>query len=429
MIFALALALLGQAAGPRVLTLEEALRTARERQPQLRQARAATGAAGARSSEAFAALLPQLTATASYQRTTANFINRPGSAPRTFNTDTNSSFSLYNFFSGNISASQLLWDFGAAPNRWRAARAQEESSVSSERATALLVGFNVRSAYFAARASRSLVKVARDSLDNFNKHLEQIEAFVGAGTRPDIDLAQARTDSANARVTLINAENTYLTAKAQLNQAMGIEGPVDYDIADEALPPIKGEEAELPPLLEEALKARPEVASLEQQVRAQQLTASSIEGQYGPSLAATLGFTQGGTSISQLGWNASAGLTLSWNLFQGGLTRAQVREAEANAAGAVAQLDILRQQIRLDLDQARLAVRAARESVGAAQEALINARERLRLAEGRYETGVGSVIELGDAQVALTSAAAQAVQADDRLATARAQLLHALGRE
>ena len=111
------------------------------------------------------------------------------------------------------------------------------------------------------------------------------------------------------------------------------------------------------------------------------------------------------------------------------LVHAQVREAEANAAGAVAQLDILRQQIRLDLDQARLAVRAARESVGAAQEALINARERLRLAEGRYETGVGSVIELGDAQVALTSAAAQAVQADDRLATARAQLLHALGRE
>ena len=51
-----------------------------------------------------------------------------------------------------------------------------------------------------------------------------------------------------------------------------------------------------------------------------------------------------------------------------------------------------------------------------------------RLAEQRYAVGVGSAIELGDAQVALTQAAAQAVQADDKLATARAQLLRALGR-
>ena len=74
-------------------------------------------------------------------------------------------------------------------------------------------------------------------------------------------------------------------------------------------------------------------------------------------------------------------------------------------------------------------VRAAKESIGATQEALVNARERLRLAEQRYEVGVGSAIELGDAQLALAQAAAQAVQADDRLATARAQLLRALGRQ
>jgi outer membrane protein len=58
----------------------------------------------------------------------------------------------------------------------------------------------------------------------------------------------------------------------------------------------------------------------------------------------------------------------------------------------------------------------------------VNAREQLRLAEGRYSSGVGSIIELGDAQIAATSAAAQVVQADFNLATARAQLLTALGR-
>jgi outer membrane protein len=418
------------AASTRVLTLEEALRIARQRQPQLRQAHAASEAADARAGSAFSALLPQLSATASYQRTTANFINRPGSVPSSFGgAGGASSFDTFNFFSGNVAATQLLWDFGSAPNRWRAARAQADSAENSERATALQISLGVRSAYFAARANRALVGVAQELLQNQERHLQQIEGFVKAGTRPDIDLAQARTDAANARVVLIDAQNTYQTSKAQLNQTMGIEGPIDYEIADESLPPLAGEDGELEPLLQESFKARPEMVSLEQQVRAQLLTVRSIEGQYGPSLAASLGFTQGGTQVDRLKWNASAGLTLSWNLFQGGLTRSQVREAEANVAGAVAQLDQLRQQIRLEVDAARLAVRSAKTTVGAAQEALTNARERLRLAEGRYQHGVGSVIELGDAQVALTSAAAQAVQADDRLATARAQLAHALARE
>jgi outer membrane protein len=181
-------------------------------------------------------------------------------------------------------------------------------------------------------------------------------------------------------------------------------------------------------LFAEATAARPEVGALEEQVRANQLTTSALRGQYGPAISATAGFTQGGEFLRDLGWNATAGVTLSWQIFQGGLTRAEVQEAEANVANTVAQLDLLRQQIRSDVDSARLAVRAAKASISATQEALANAKVRLQLAEQRYQVGVGSAIELGDAQVALTQAAAQAVQADDRLATARAQLLRAVGR-
>jgi outer membrane protein len=74
-------------------------------------------------------------------------------------------------------------------------------------------------------------------------------------------------------------------------------------------------------------------------------------------------------------------------------------------------------------------VRAGKAALSAAGEALVNAREQLRLAEGRYQAGAGSAIELADAQVALTTAAAQRVQADYNLAASRAQLLRALGRE
>ena len=105
-----------------------------------------------------------------------------------------------------------------------------------------------------------------------------------------------------------------------------------------------------------------------------------------------------------------------------------MREAKWGLEAAKAQADTVRQQVRLDVEQARLAVRAAKAALDAAGDALVNAQELLRLAEGRYETGVGSIIELGDAQVALTAAAQQKVQAEYTVATARAQLIRAIGR-
>ncbi len=414
-------------AAARIVTLDEAVQSARERQPQIRQARATTEAAAARQSQALSSMLPQVSANASYLRTTTNAVSRPG-APPTPGAGSGS-FSTLPVISDNVTASILLFDFGATPNRYRAAGAFAESARESEQATSLQVDFTVRSTYFAARANKALVKVADETLANVQRHLAQTEGFVEAGTHPEIDLVQARTDAANARVQLINAQNQYEQSKVALNAAMGIIGPTDYDVGDEPMPALKDEDdPQGDQLYAEATEARPEVAALEQQVRANQLTVTSIRGQYGPAIAATAGFTQAGEYLDRLGWNASFGVTLNWQIFQGGLTNASVREAEATVANTVAQLDLLRQQIRSDVDSARLAVRAAKASISATREALTNARVRLDLAEQRYQVGVGSAIELGDAQVAVTQAAAQAVQADDQLATARAQLLRALGR-
>ncbi|HUJ27839.1 MAG TPA: TolC family protein [Myxococcales bacterium] len=404
-------------AAARVVTLEQAVESARQHQPQIRQAHAATDAANARAREAFAPMLPQVSAQAGYTRKTTNTstVAFTPSSP--------------NLFSDSISASQLIWDFGTSPYRWKSADAAADAQAANERAVGLQVDFTVRQAFFAARADRALVQVAQDNLTNTQAHLKQTEGFVQAGTHPEIDLLQARTDAANAQVQLINAQNTYETAKVTLNAAMGVLGPTDYDVSDESLGAVNDEDADAQPLFDEAMKTRPEVENIQKLVEADELTVRSYWGQYLPALSANAGLTQVGNSISDLTWNASVGVALSWNVFQGGLTRAQQQEAEANVQQEVAALDLLKQQLRSDVDSARLAVRAAKSSISAAQEALANAKVRLKLAEQRYQVGVGSAIELGDAQVALTQAAAQAVQADDNLATARAQLLRALGRQ
>ncbi len=430
----LATAAWAQTSPPRTLSLDEAVQTARANQPQLRQARAGTEAARARADEVRAPLLPQVNATANYQRATANRVVRPGATPFSSTTPLSSSltpssrFDTFDFYNFGLGASQLVYDFGQATGRWKAAKANAQAQADTERATLLQVDLNVRVAYFNARAAKALLQVAQETLSNQEGHFTQVQGFVQVGTQPEIDLAQARTNLANARVQLINAQNGYETAKVQLNQAMGVEGPTNYDVVDEALPPIDNENSPIEPLLEEALKARPEFAAFSNQVRAQELTIRSIEGAYFPSLSVSTDLTKGGTGLGSLTWNWDANVLLSWPLFQGGLTRAQGREARANLTNLNAQVDAFRQEVRLEVDQARLAVLAAKTSIGAAEEAVINAKEQLRLAEKRYETGVGNIIELSDAQLALTNAEAQQVQAQYNLASARARLLQALGR-
>jgi len=409
-----------------VITLEDATRITWESQPQIRQARANTAAAEARADEARAPLLPQLYSVSyTYERTTSNFTPHPGYLgsllpPTTY------SWTSYNYYNFNGTLSQLIWDFGLTLDAWRSAKVKAASQLDTERYTNLQVLLTTRAAYFTARANKDLVIVAQETLANQEAHLRQTEGFVAVGTQPEIALAQSRYNVANAQVQLIQAQNNYVTAKAQLNQAMGVEGATDYDVGNEAFPAVPGEDESTNSLLAKALTRRPDIRSDEEQIEAQHLAVSSVKGGYWPSLGVALNFFNSGTDAGT-NWNWNVQATANWNIFQGGLTEATQREQEADLVALYAQTDALRQQVRLDVEQARLAVRAAKATLSAADDALTNARELLRLAEGRYTVGIGNIIELSDAQVAETSAAAQKVQADYSLASARAQLLRALG--
>ena len=136
------------------------------------------------------------------------------------------------------------------------------------------------------------------------------------------------------------------------------------------------------------------------------------------------------TSSPGAAWRGTsgAGVQLSWPVFQGLLTRGQVREADAALQAARAERDGLVNQVWVAVQQAATGVRSAQEALVASEQALTAARERLRLADGRYAAGVGSIIELSDAELGATTAGAQRVAAEYALATARAALVLALGR-
>jgi outer membrane protein len=335
---------------------------------------------------------------------------------------------MFNSFNFGLTASVLLYDFNGSIDRLRASKQTHKASEERVRAAELSVDFAVRDAFFRARAQRALVGVARQALANAERHVAQIQAFVEVGTRPEIDLLQVRTDRGNARVALVQADNANALAKANLQRAMGVTDPVEFEVAEERLAPLADEGASLAELLKQALSARPDVTALERDLRASALTESASKGAFGPSVSALATGVRGGVELDDLRWNVGAGVQLNWPIVRGGATFAEVREARANVRSVEARIADLRQAVRLQVEEARLGLTAAGAVLEAAGEALENARGRLALAEGRYEAGVGNIIELGDAQVALTQAEAQSVSAEYSLSMARAQLLSALGR-
>ena len=425
------------------LTLRQAEQTALRNQPTVREAHGLLEAAEGRVEEARAGYLPQVSLSATYERTTGNFAQRPGilpssimatgtggnggSAAVTASTTSVSWNPQFNDYILGITGSQLIYDFGVTSQKWRAAGASRDAAHENTRTAALQTLLNVRKAYFTARANRDLVAVADETVRNQQKHVEQTQAFVRTGIQPDINLATVLTALANAKVQLVTTQNNFAVAEAQLAQAMGVTASNQYTLENDEFPPIAGEDGPNAPLVDQALKNRPEVANLVDQQRAQELTVSSVRGSYGPSLNAIANLSDAGIAINDLVPNWYVGLGLTWNLLQGGLTNGQVREAKGTLENLVGQVEALKLQVQVDVEQGRLGVQAAKATIGAANEALENARNQLTLAEKRYAHGLGSAVELDDAQVAYTSAEAQVVQARFNLAAARAQLLAALG--
>jgi outer membrane protein len=415
-------------APPQPLTLEAAVARGTACQPSVQQAKAQQEASAGRLLQARAAFLPQIGGLASYQRTTTNFVSRPGyvlaNQRLMASSPTNNSA---NFWSLGASATLLVYDFHLSIDRYRAARSSAESLRHNTQSVTVSTAYEIRAAYFNAIAQAALVQVAEQAQQNQRRHQDQVAGFVAVGTRASIDLAQARTDLANAQVDLVRAQNDQETALLLLNQAMGLDSDQAFVLATDTMAPLPQEQLGAAALAQSAQQTRPDLLYLVASLEAAARTVQSLQAGYLPSLGLGANYSDQGPDLKKLGWNWNVAATVNWNAFSGGLTAGQVHEARATRLALQATCRALRQQVHVDVESARLAIAAGKQTVVAAHVAADSAAELLRCAEARYQTGVGSFIEWSDAQLALRTAAAQQVQADFHLSTARAALLKALG--
>jgi len=414
-------------AGARPLTLDECVRTALSQHPDVRAAEAALDNARATRAAALGNYLPQGGFTYTTQRTTANYVVKPGvTVPSVLPPI---SGNLLNFHSGSLSVTQTLYDFGRTGGAYGAAAhsaGAAEGDLADVRSRTALVAVQ---SYFEVLKSRALLALADSTLQQQRSHEDQAKALYQVGRRARIDAVTAEANRANAELAQEQAQNALALARQTLALAMGIDDASDLEPQEADLPAMPEENDTTGAPLAQAQQARPDYLAQAERVEAQRGRVHAARGELLPNLSAGAGFTWQGEDFGSLANNFSVQVGVSVPIFNMFINGEKTSAASAELARQEAVLAELKQQVRLDLTRAQLNVREGVRRVDVTAVAERAATEQLRLAEARYQTGAGSILELGDAQVAATNAGSNSISARYDLSVARATLAQALGKQ
>jgi outer membrane protein TolC len=228
----------------------------------------------------------------------------------------------------------------------------------------------------------------------------------------------------------VRARNAVAVSFAALNNAIGVPEHPFYRVPDELeIPPQAVKPEELVATLEEstriALETRTELRALNARIRSAEASLTLAKRNFLPSLSADANWSYRG---QELPWapNWSVGGTLTVPILNPPLF-SQVNQAAANLASAQASEEITAQNIVLEVQQSFVDLVAARERIRTSEVLLESARENLALAQGRYQVGVGPLIDVTDAELALTQAESEHIQAIVDFKVSEARLRKAMG--
>ncbi len=394
LVLAALLSILAQAQDTLHLTLAEAEKLALDNNPQVTSAKF-TAAAGAQIPAQFhAAFEPQMFGSLtgvgadSGSRLAAGALNNPV---------------VYNRLGSGFSGSQLITDFGRTGNLVASAKYRAESQGELSSATRAQVLLTTDRAYYGVLRSQALLKVAQETVRARQLVADQVSLLAKSKLKSTLDVSFANVNLADAKLLLAGAQNDIRAAVVDLATAMGIPGEKAFVLAEEPLPDPLPDKIE--PLIQEALGKRPELASLRLERSAAERFAQAERALAFPSvgLVGTAGFVPAGQAVVP-GRYGAVGVNVNIPVFNGGLFKARRTEAELRTKAAEQNVNDLRNRIARDVRVAYLNAETGYERVGLSQQLLDQALMGLDLAQQRYTLGLGSIVELSQAQLNVTSA-------------------------
>jgi outer membrane protein len=395
-----------------VLTMEDAVKIALDNQPQIL---AKIGDYQAQLQNIAIQLAPQL------PQLTGQWGGKWDQSPSSVRNVTVQTRSLST--SATVTATQLLWDFGKTLAATDAARAGAKSSAEDVEIQKQETVRLVKEAYYGLALSNRLVQVRQAQLDRALVNLRSAKGFFEVGTQPKSSVTRAEVDVANGQLDIIKAVNDVNIFRLTINQLMGIPINTPTEIRDNLT--YEHVEFETKNLLNEAFARRPEYRQIKARYEQADYTVKQQFRNFFPNVVAQGTY---GAARPDMNETYNYGLQLNWSIFDGGGKIALYKQAQAERDAAQARVRDTELTIWQQVERAYVTVQQAEEAIGAAQKAVESADENFRLSQGRFDAGVANIIELTDAQLALTTAESNVAQALAAYRIAITQLERFMGR-
>ena len=314
-----------------------------------------------------------------------------------------------NDFGASISLTQSLWSGNRVWNAVKVANLYKKLALATNDQVKAEVIHNAEILFYTAILNRSTLEVLNKEFDASSHNLEVVEKYHSQGMVSDFELLRARVEKANLQPQILQAESEVRLADKRLNSYLGldletelilIEGSEDTRIF--ALP-IESQ------LVDSALATRPEMHQADLTTEISKRAVSIVKADYWPKLEA----------VSSYNWTAqsdrmtlsdnqvsswTAGVNVSFPLFRGGKTRGNVKNYKAEHRKAILAQNEIIDQIKLEVEAAYDRMVQARKTLDIQEETIQQAEEGFKIANLRYESGVGTQLEVLSAQAALTEA-------------------------
>ncbi len=343
-----------------------------------------------------------------------------------FNPPTDRAWSL------NVTASQALFAGGGIRSSIRSAQLAREAAILDLKAVINQALLQVRTAYYAVLLSRDRITVQEENLRLLEQQLKTTTDRFEAGTVSGFERLRAEVAVANAKTPLISARNDYRLAIEGLRQALGLTARR----ADGQPPEVVGtldytpSEFDLPSATQAARANRPDLQRLAKLADASEQGVITARSGYFPTVAVVGGWQMRNgrrDPFEDPRDGAYVGLQSDWNIFDGRATRGRV--AQARSIVEQTRLTLVESEIAVEVDVRRAysSWQEANELVEASGRVVEQAEEAVRLANARYTAGTGTQLDVLQAQVELTTARSNQVQAYYNYNVAIASLRQAMG--
>ena len=280
--------------------------------------------------------------------------------------------------------------------------------------------------YFTILQTRNTVKVDQESVDQMEAHLKNVEAQYNVGTVAKSDVLRSQVELANNQQVLTKAQNAYEIAISNLNNVMGLPLDTQIQIKDELVH--QPYALSLEESINYAMSNRPEAIQADYSIDAAKQSVKIAKAGRLPTVDANAGKKWKDDNFPGTdndGW--SVGLTATWTPFDSGVTNAGIKKSNSEVEKSLQTAKQTKDSIQLEVRQAYLNMVEAEKRISTSKVTVAQAEEDFKISQVRYSAGVGTNTDVIDAQVSLTQAKNNYIQAMYDFNTSKANLTKAMG--